>query len=116
MFKFEYDRLCQAGRRDLAKKMDWPADRGETIGVTTSDPLRQTTARSGCSKSRPPTGTLARASGCPVTRLRRLRITQRAYRVRRIFDFSNGAEMFDIKPPLDVCLCSTPDKYVAVPR
>ncbi|MGX1357125.1 DUF3883 domain-containing protein [Bradyrhizobium elkanii] len=50
-----------------------------------------------------------------------------AYRVRRIFDFSNGAEMFDIKfsngaemfdikPPLDVCLCSTPDKYVAVPR
>ncbi|MBP1290416.1 MULTISPECIES: DUF3883 domain-containing protein [Bradyrhizobium] len=29
VFKFEYDRLCQAGRRDLAKKMDWPADRGE---------------------------------------------------------------------------------------
>jgi len=29
VFEFEYDRLCQAGRKDLAKEMDWPSDRGE---------------------------------------------------------------------------------------
>lgn len=39
-----------------------------------------------------------------------------AYRVRRVFHFRNGAEMFDIKPPLDGGLWLIPDKYVAVPR
>ncbi|WP_316170863.1 MULTISPECIES: protein NO VEIN domain-containing protein [unclassified Bradyrhizobium] len=29
VFKFDFDRLCRAGRIDLAKEMDWPADRGE---------------------------------------------------------------------------------------
>jgi hypothetical protein len=29
VFRFEFDRLCRAGRRDLAKEMDWLADRGE---------------------------------------------------------------------------------------
>jgi hypothetical protein len=38
------------------------------------------------------------------------------YRVRRVFHFRNGAEMFDIKPPLEVGLWLPPDKYVAVPR
>ena len=38
------------------------------------------------------------------------------YRIRRVFHFQNGAEMFDIKPPLEGGLWLIPDKYVAVPR
>lgn len=38
------------------------------------------------------------------------------YRVRRVYHFRNGAQMFDITPPLDAGLWLTPDKYVAVPR
>ncbi|WP_315773829.1 MULTISPECIES: DUF3883 domain-containing protein [unclassified Bradyrhizobium] len=38
------------------------------------------------------------------------------YRVRRVFHFQNGAEMFDIKPPLDAGLRLVPDKYASVPR
>ncbi|MET4799145.1 DUF3883 domain-containing protein [Bradyrhizobium sp. LB11.1] len=38
------------------------------------------------------------------------------YRVRRVFHFQNGAEMFDIKRPLDAGLRLIPDKYLAVPR
>jgi hypothetical protein len=36
--------------------------------------------------------------------------------IRRVFHFRNGAQMFDIKPPLDAGLWLTPDKFVAVPR
>ena len=38
------------------------------------------------------------------------------YRIRRIYRFRNGAKMFDIKPPLDVVLLLTPDKYTSVPK
>lgn len=76
VFKFEYDRLCQAGRSDLAKEMDWPVDRGEDHRATTSDPSSRTTARSGYSRSRPPTGTPAPGSGCPATKSRPPRRTR----------------------------------------
>ncbi|MCP3477662.1 hypothetical protein NLM33_46795 (plasmid) [Bradyrhizobium sp. CCGUVB1N3] len=38
------------------------------------------------------------------------------YRVRRVFHFQNGAEMFDIKRPLESGLRLIWDKYAAVPR
>ncbi|MCK1627519.1 DUF3883 domain-containing protein [Bradyrhizobium sp. 160] len=116
VFKFEFDRLCQAGRRDLAKEMDWPADRGEDhrgYDIRSFEPsngeerLLEIKTTNGHARTR---FWLSRnqyeaAAQNPST-----------YRVRRVFHFRNGAEMFDIKPPLDAGLWLAPDKYVAVPR
>ncbi|SPP96988.1 conserved protein of unknown function [Bradyrhizobium vignae] len=114
VFKFEYDRLCQAGRRDLAKEMDWPADRGEDdkgYDIRSFEPdgeesLLEIKTTNGHARTR---FWLSRqyevAAQNPST-----------YRIRRVFHFENGAEMFDIKPPLDAGLLLIPDKYVAVPR
>lgn len=115
VFKFEYDRLCQVGRHDLAKEMDWPADRGEDhrgYDIRSFEPdgeerLLEIKTTNGHARTR---FWLSRtqyevAAQNPST-----------YRVRRVFHFQNGAEMFDIKPPLDVGLRLIPDKYLAVPR
>lgn len=115
VLKFEYDRLCRAGRRDLAKEMDWPADRGEdhrgydirSFESDGEERLLEIKTTNGHARTR---FWLSRIQ-CEVA-------TQNpsTYRVRRVFHFRNGAEMFDIKPPLDAGLRLIPDKYVAVPR
>jgi hypothetical protein len=116
VFKFEYDRLCQAGRRDLAKEMDWPANRGEDhrgYDIRSFEPdngeerLLEIKTTNGHARTRfwLSRNQVETAAQNPA-----------AYRVRRVFHFRSGAEMFDIKPPLDVGLWLTPDKYVAVPR
>ncbi|MEW6149822.1 MAG: DUF3883 domain-containing protein [Pseudomonadota bacterium] len=115
VFRFEFDRLCRAGRRDLAKEMDWPADRGEdhrgydvrSFGSDGEERLLEIKTTNGHARTQ---FWLSRtqyevAAQNPST-----------YRVRRVFHFQNGAEMFDIKPPLDAGLRLIPDKYVAVPR
>ncbi|MGJ4954802.1 DUF3883 domain-containing protein [Bradyrhizobium sp. HKCCYLRH2015] len=115
VFKFEFDRLCRAGRRDLAKEMDWPADRGEDhrgYDVRSFEPhgeerLLEIKTTNGHARTR---FWLSRtqyevAAQNPST-----------YRVRRVFHFQNGVQMFDVKPPLDASLELIPDKYAAVPR
>lgn len=115
VFRFEFDRLCRVGRRDLAKEMDWPADRGEdhrgydirSFEADGEESLLEIKTTNGHARTR---FWLSRtqyevAAQNPLT-----------YRIRRVFHFRNGAEMFDIKPPLDAGLWLIPDKYVAVPR
>lgn len=115
VFRFEFDRLCRAGRRDLAEEMDWPADRGEDH--------RGYDVRSFESDGEVRLLEIKTTNGHARTRfwLSRTQYEVAAqnpstYRVRRVFHFQNGAEMFDIKPPLDAGLRLIPDKYVAVPR
>nr|WP_256466417.1 DUF3883 domain-containing protein [Bradyrhizobium sp. 153] len=115
VFRFEFDRLCRAGRRDLAKAMDWPADRGEdhrgydirSFESDGEESLLEIKTTNGHARTR---FWLSRtqyevAAQNPST-----------YRIRRVFHFRNGAEMFDIKPPLAAALWLIPDKYAAVPR
>lgn len=115
VFRFEFDRLCRAGRRDLAKEMDWPADRSEdhrgydirSFESDGEESLLEIKTTNGHARTR---FWLSRtqyevAAQNPST-----------YRIRRVFHFQNGAEMFDIRPPLDGGLWLIPDKYVAVPR
>ncbi|WGR90956.1 DUF3883 domain-containing protein [Bradyrhizobium sp. ISRA443] len=115
VFRFEFDRLCRAGRRDLAKEMDWPADRGEDH--------RGYDIRSFESEGEESLLEIKTTNGHARTRfwLSRTQYEVAAqnpstYRIRRVFHFRNRAEMFDIKPPLDAGLWLIPDKYVAVPR
>jgi hypothetical protein len=116
VFKFEYDRLCQAGRSDLAKEMDWPADRGEDhrgYDIRSFEPdngeerLLEIKTTNGHARTR---FWLSR------NQVQTAAQNPAAYRVRRVFHFRNGAEMFDITAPLDSSLWLMPDKYVAVPR
>jgi len=112
VFKFEYDRLCQAGRSDLAKEMDWPADRGEDhrgfdIRSNGEERLLEIKTTNGHARTR---FWLSRNQVDTAAQ------NPAAYRVRRVFHFQNGAEMFDIKPPLDGGLWLIPDKYAAEPR
>lgn len=115
VLKFEYDRLCRAGRRDLAKEMDWPADRGEdhrgydirSFESDGEERLLEIKTTNGHARTR---FWLSRTQYEVATQ------NPSTYRVRRVFHFRNGAEMFDIKPPLDAGLRLIPDKYVAVPR
>ncbi|MCA1415478.1 DUF3883 domain-containing protein [Bradyrhizobium sp. NBAIM20] len=116
VLEFEYDRLCQAGRKDLAKELDWPSDRGEDhrgYDIRSFDPdngeerLLEIKTTNGHARTR------FWLSGNQVATAA---LNPSTYRIRRVFHFQNGAEMFDIKPPLDAGLWLTPDKYVAVPR
>lgn len=116
VFKFEYDRLCQAGRSDLAKEMDWPADRGEDhrgYDIRSFEPdngeerLLEIKTTNGHARTR---FWLSR------NQVQTAAQNPAAYRIRRVFHFQNGAKMFDIRPPLDGGLWLIPDKYVAVPR
>ncbi|WP_028158042.1 DUF3883 domain-containing protein [Bradyrhizobium japonicum] len=114
VFRFEFDRLCRAGRRDLAKEMDWPADRGEDD--------RGYDIRSFESDGEERLLEIKTTNGHARTRFWLSRTQYEVagqnptYRIRRVFHFRNGAEMFDIKPPLDAGLRLIPEKYVAVPR
>lgn len=115
VFKFEYDRLCQVGRHDLAKQMDWPADGGEdhrgydirSFERGGEERLLEIKTTNGHARTR------FWLSG---TQYEVAAQNPSTYRVRRVFHFQNGAEMFDIKPPLDAGLRLIPDKYLAVPR
>jgi hypothetical protein len=116
VFEFEYDRLCQAGRKDLAKEMDWPSDRGEDhrgYDIRSFEPdngeerLLEIKTTSGHGRTR---FWLSR------NQVETAALNPSAYCVRRVFHFRNGAKMFEFKPPLDAGLWLTPDKYVAVPR
>ncbi|EIG62884.1 DUF3883 domain-containing protein [Bradyrhizobium sp. WSM1253] len=115
VFRFEFDRLCQAGRRDLAKAMDWPADRGEdhmgydVRSFESDGEERLLEIKTTNGHARTPFW-LSRTQYEVAAR------SPSTYRVRRVFHFQNGAEMFDIKPPLDAGLRLIPEKYVAVPR
>lgn len=115
MFKFEYDRLCQVGRRDLAKEMDWPADRGEDhrgYDIRSFEPggeerFLEIKTTNGHARTR---------FWLPRTQYEVAAQNPSTHRVRRVFHVQNGAEMFDIKPPLGAGLRLIPDKYLAVPR
>ncbi len=100
VFRFEFDRFCRVGRPDLAKEMDWPAVRCEdhraynirSFETDGEESLLEIKTTNGHARMR---FWLSRtqyevATQNPLT-----------YRIRRVFHFRNGAEMFDIKLPLD---------------
>lgn len=95
--------------------MDWPADRGEdhrgydirSFESDGEERLLEIKTTNGHARTR---FWLSRTQYEVATQ------NPSTYRVRRVFHFRNGAEMFDIKPPLDAGLRLIPDKYVAVPR
>lgn len=112
---FERNRLRQAGRDDLAGDVRWVSDQdGDHFGYDIQSfdldgrhSLLEVKNTNGHARTR----FLLSRNQCEVAAK-----NPETYRIRRVYHFRNGAEMFDIKPPLDVGLWLTPDKYVAIPR
>ncbi|NYG44869.1 hypothetical protein GGD67_002317 [Bradyrhizobium sp. IAR9] len=116
VFKFEFDRLCQAGRKDLAKEMDWPSDRGEDHRGYDIRSFEPDSGEERLLEIKTTHGHARTRFWLSRNQVETAAENPSAYRVRRVFHFRNGAQMFDIKPPLDAGLWLMPDKYVAVPR
>ncbi|MGM4962992.1 DUF3883 domain-containing protein [Tardiphaga sp. 1201_B9_N1_1] len=112
---FERRRLSQAGREDLARDVRWVSeDEGDHLGYDIRsfdragrESLIEVKTTNGPARTR---FWLSR-NQCDVAAN-----NQETYRIRRVYHFRNGVEMFDIVPPLDRGLWLTPDKFVAVPK
>lgn len=115
VIEFERNKLRRAGRDDLAGDVRWVSDRdGDHLGYDIKsfepdgqDQLLEVKTTNGHARTR----FWLSQNQCEVAAK-----NPETYRVRRVYHFRNGAEMFDIRPPLDAGLWLTPDKFVAVPR
>jgi Domain of unknown function (DUF3883) len=115
VIEFERNRLRQGGRDDLACDVRWVSDLDgdhfgydiESFDLDGRRSLLEVKTTNGHARTR---FWLSR-NQCDVAAK-----NPDTYRIRRVYHFRNGAEMFDIKPPLEAGLLLTPDKYVAVPR
>ncbi len=113
--EFERLRLRRVGRDDLAAKVRWVSDLdGDHLGydvrsfeVDGEERLMEVKTTSGHARTR----FWLSANQCDVAAS-----NPETYRVRRVYHFRNGAQMFDVKPPLESGLLMKPDKYVVVPR
>ncbi|MBR0913865.1 DUF3883 domain-containing protein [Bradyrhizobium japonicum] len=115
VIEFERQRLRRAGRDDLATKVRWVSDLdGDHLGYDVKsfeadgeERLMEVKTTNGHARTR----FWLSANQCEVAAS-----NPDTYRVRRIYHFRNGAQMFDVKPPLDASLLIKADKYVVVPR
>lgn len=115
VIEFERQRLLRAGRDDLAAKVRWVSDLdGDHLGydIRSFEPdgeerLMEVKTTNGHARTR----FWLSANQCEVAAS-----NSDTYRVRRVYHFRNGVQMFDVKPPLDASLLMKADKYVAVPR
>ncbi|MGL4264184.1 MAG: DUF3883 domain-containing protein [Afipia sp.] len=112
---FERKRLGQAGRDDLAAKVRWVSDLdGDHFGydIRSFEPdgqeqLMEIKTTNGHARTR----FWLSANQCDIAAS-----NPDTYRIRRVYHFSNGARMFDIRPPLETSLLLKPEKYVVIPR
>lgn len=115
VIEFERNRLAKAGRDDLASKVRWvSALDGDHLGYDIrsfecdgQESLMEVKTTNGHARTR----FWLSANQCEVASS-----NPDTYRIRRIYHFGNGAQMFDIKPPLEASLLLKADKYVVVPR
>nr|WP_271587424.1 DUF3883 domain-containing protein [Bradyrhizobium sp. CCBAU 53415] len=112
---FERLRLRRVGRDDLASKVRWVSDLdGDHLGydIRSFEPdgeerLMEVKTTNGHARTR----FWLSANQCEIAAS-----NPDIYRVRRVYHFRNGAQMFDAKPPLEAGLLMKADKYVVVPR
>jgi len=115
VIEFERKRLRQAGRDDLAGDIRWVSDLdGDHLGYDIQSfdlDGRQSLLEVKTTNGHARTRFWLSRNQCEVAAS-----NPETYRVRRVFHFRNGAQMFDISTPLEAGLWLTPEKYVAVPR
>lgn len=113
--EFERNRLRRAGREDLAGDVRWVSDRdGDHFGydvrsfeIDGQARLLEVKTTNGHTRTR----FWLSHNQCEVAAK-----NPATYRVRRVYHFRNGTEMFDIRPPLDAGLWLTPDKFGGLPK
>ncbi|MCK1733036.1 DUF3883 domain-containing protein [Bradyrhizobium sp. 138] len=113
--EFERDRLRRAGRDDLATNVRWVSDLdGDGYGydVRSFEPdgeERLLEIKTTCGHERTAFWLTRREVDVAAER-------SDVYRIRRVFHFRNGAQMFEIPPPLEDALLMAPTAYSAEPR
>lgn len=115
VIEFERQRLKRADRDDLADKIRWVADLdGDHLGydirsfeIDGQERLMEIKTTNGHARTR---------FWLSANQYEVAATNPDVYRIRRVYHFRNGAQMFDIKPPLEAGLKLKAEKYAAVPR